>query len=150
MFNFGPGEILALFIYMKIIVEKKWYSKKLCEENPQNCYIFGENQEQQDTEDRGGGQAIIRGCGNTFGFCTKKAIDEFWTDEEYSDNIIQIETDIKRAIFIAKNHVLVFPFNGLGTGLSALPQEAPKTFLYLSKRLLEVFNYNNLEGLKTD
>lgn len=146
----GLGETLALFIYMKVIVEKEWYSIKMCKDNPQNCYIFGENQEQQDTSDRGSGQAIIRGQGNTFGFCTKKSLYEYWTDKEYSENIVQIETDIQRAVSIAKNYTLVFPYNGLGTGLSKLPQMAPKTFMYLSRRLLDVFGFNNLENLKSE
>jgi len=135
---------------MEIIVEKEWYSVKLCEENPQNCYIFGENQAQQGTLKRGRGQAIIRGCSNTFGFCTKESIDRFWTDEDYSENIIQIEKDIKSLKDLVKEYVLVFPYNGIGTGLSALPEMAPKTFLFLSRRLLDVFGYNNIANLKSD
>jgi hypothetical protein len=135
---------------MKVIVEKEWYSIKMCKDNPQNCYVFGENEEQQGTFDRGSGQAIIRGQDNTYGFCTKKSIYKYWTDTEYSDNIIAIETDIKRLVNIAKNYVIVFPYNGLGTGLSKLPYMAPKTFLYLSRRLLDVFGFNNLENLKSE
>lgn len=136
---------------MKMIVEKRWYSLKICQDNPQNLYIFGENQEQQGTLIKGGGQAIIRGCKNAYGFCTKESIDRFWTDDHYSDNIIQIETDIKTLKNLSKDfNNLVFPYNGLGTGLSALPRVAPKTFMYLSRRLLDVFGFNNLENLKSD
>ncbi len=135
---------------MEIIVEKNWYSEKMCRDNPQNIYIFGENQLQQGTNHKGGGQAIIRNCENSFGFCTKTSIAVYWNDRDYNFNVYQIEQDIKALKELSKNYTLVFPYNGLGTGLSALPQKAPKTFLYLSKRLLEVFNFNNIENLKSE
>lgn len=137
---------------MKVIVEKEWYSVKMCKDNPQNCYIFGENEEQQRRgySIRGSGQAIIRGQDNTYGFCTKKSIGEYWTDVNYSDNIICIEGDIKILLNLSKKYTLVFPYNGLGTGLSNMQQKCPRTFLYLSKRLLDVFGFNNLENLKSD
>lgn len=135
---------------MKIIVEKNWYSEKMCNDNPQNLYIFGENQVQQKTNHKGGGQAVIRPCKNSFGFCTKESITFFWNDQNYSYHINQIEKDIKELKELSKKYTLVFPYNGLGTGLSQLPQKAPKTFLYLSKRLLETFGYNNIENLKSE
>ena len=135
---------------MEIIIEKEYFSPKICRENPQNLYIFGENQAQQGTKIRGAGQAIIRGQNNAFGFCTKKSLYEYWTDEEKAENVDQIERDIKALLHFSKDFTLVFPYNGLGTGLSKLHQKAPKTFLYLSRRLLDMFDYNNLEGLKTE
>lgn len=135
---------------MNIIVEKEWYSIKMCKENPQNLYVFGENQQQQGSDKRGHGQAIIRECVNAFGFNTKKSIYEYWTDDNYPENIDSIEKDIKTLKDISHKWTIVFPLNGLGTGLSRLPQKAPRTFLYLSRRLLEVFGYNNIENLKSD
>lgn len=132
---------------MDIIIEKEYYSPKMCNDNLQNLYIFGENQEQQHRNIKGGGQAVIRKCENSFGFCTKKSISEYWTDLEYNKNIDQIESDIKLLLKLSNIYTLVFPYMGLGTGLSKLPQKAPKTFLYLSRRLLEVFGFNNLEGI---
>lgn len=134
---------------MKIIIEEL-YTRKKVEDNPQNLYVFGENEAQQGTTRIGAGQAVIRGLDNTFGFCTKESIMDFWSDKDYPNNINKIESDIKALIDKSKEfEVIVFPKMGLGTGLSALPSVAPKTFLYLSRRLLEVFGYNNIEHLKT-
>lgn len=127
-----------------------WYNRKLIIDNPDKIFIFGENEEQQGKKERGAGQAIIRDLPNTFGFRTKKSIYEYWSDENYSHNIICIEADIERLLKLSKSHILVFPKNGLGTGLSKLPLFAPKSFLYLSKRLLEVFGYNNIANLKSE
>lgn len=127
-----------------------WYNRKLVIDNPDKIFIFGENEEQQGKKERGAGQAIIRDLPNTFGFRTKKSIYEHWSDENYSHNIICIEADIERLLKLSKSHTLVFPKNGLGTGLSRLPLMAPKSFLYLSKRLLDVFGYNNLQNLKSE
>lgn len=135
---------------MQIIVEKQWYSIKLCKENPQNLYIFGENQSQQGTKSRGYGQAIIRECDNSFGFCTKNSISFYWSDKEYEYNKNQIEKDINSLKKLSEHYTLVFPYNGLGTGLSKLPQKAPLTFLYLTRRLIEVFGYNNIENLTSE
>lgn len=135
---------------MNIIVEKEYYTRKLVEENPQNLYIFGENEAQQGSIRIGGGQAVIRGLENTFGFCTKESIMDFWSDMNYANNINKIEEDIKslkaKSAFYEN---IVFPANGLGTGLSQCPKKCPRTFLYLSRRLLEVFGYNNIENLTT-
>lgn len=135
---------------MNIIVERGYYNIKKCEDNPQNLYVFGENVQQKGTKFRGHGQAEIRPCKNTFGFRTKKSIREFWSDENYNENIQYIEEDIKSLLNLSKDYTLVFPINGLGTGLSALPSLAPKTFLYMSRRLLDVFGFNNIANLKSD
>jgi hypothetical protein len=138
---------------MNIIVERQYYSPKRCKDNPQNLYIFGENEEQKGTNIRGAGQAIIRPENNSFGFCTKRSIYEYWTDEEFEDNVCCIEEDIEDIHLIMQSKQydgVVFPINGLGTGLSQLPQKAPRTFIYLCRRLLEEFDFNNLQNLKTD
>src|SRR6478735_10067820 len=118
---------------MNIIVEKEYYTRKLVEENPQNLWVFGENEAQQGTDRIGSGQACIRGLENTFGFCTKKSVVGFWSDKNYSQNINKIEEDIRNLSKKAKDtyEAIVFPANGLGTGLSQLPLMAPRSFLYL-------------------
>ena len=41
----------------------------------------------------------------------------------------------------------MFPFNGLGTGRAKLMNNAPRIFMYLTQRLLDEFNFNNMMNL---
>lgn len=125
------------------------YTEKLCQKNDKTIFIFGENQAQQNMGYKGGGQAIIRTCFNAYGFCTLSEIGKFWNDKNYSDNIIQIETDIKmiKRTLLEGFDSVCFPQYGLGTGRASMQSKCPMTFIYMSKRLLTEFNYNNLEHL---
>lgn len=121
-----------------------------CVHNPEKLYIFGENQEQKGTKVIGGGQAIIRGMPNAFGFCTLSAIGRPWTDDHVGLNIVQIEKDIADLRQIMRDFEdVVFPAYGLGTGRARMPQSCPKTFLYLCNRLLEDFQFNNIYYLES-
>ena len=127
-----------------------WYTRDIVRRNGSNCYVFGENNEQQGTKSRGFGQAVIRNLPNTFGFRTKTNIYTYWSDDKYHENIQSIEEDIKKLLEISKIYTICFPAQGIGTGLSKLPQKAQKSFLYLYKRLLDVFGYNNIANLKSE
>lgn len=125
------------------------YSTKLCQGHTDKLFVFGENQQQQNSGVKGGGQAVIRPEFNTYGFCTLSEIGRYWEDDNYSDNIIQIETDIRtiKLLLVSQFMHIVFPMYGLGTGRAGMLSSCPKTFLYMSKRLLSEFNFNNLEHL---
>lgn len=126
----------------------KNYSRQIVQENPNWLFVFGENQEQQGSNSIGGGQAVVRNLENTFGFCTLEAIGKYWSDESYPKNIVQIEKDIKDLSQKSSLYEeIVFPYYGLGTGRALMQKRCPKTFLYMCKRILEVFQFNNLENL---
>jgi hypothetical protein len=126
------------------------YSIDECLSNPDKLYVFGENEKQKGSKVMGGGQAIIRVCPNSFGFCTLSGIGESWRDKNITANKMRIELDIaelrKRSY---KYTSIVFPKHGLGTGRARMIQDAPKTFLYLCLRLLEEFDYNNMYYLSS-
>jgi len=42
--------------------------------------------------------------------------------------------------------IIVFPKDGLGTGLAKLKEHAPRTYDYLKQRLLEEFGFDNDTG----
>ncbi len=133
---------------MKIEVQKEWYSSLQCEKNPSKLYVFGDNTERLGM----GGQAKIRNERNAVGLSTKDSCGEYFSDNNFEKNKKYINDDIffiKERILNDMYEVLVFPFAGFGTGLSNMQVECPRTFLYLSERLLDEFNYNNLESLKT-
>lgn len=131
------------------IVIQKIFSIIDCTAHPDNLYIFGDNLGRIGH----GGQAIIRNCLNSKGIATKKSIWEYFSDKDLELNKVVIDQDIKNVLEDYKFYRytnLVFPFFGLGTGLSAMQSQCPKTFIYLCQRLLDVFNFNNLANLKPE
>ena len=135
-------------LQFKVEVVKR-YSVEDVKNNPNKLYIFGDNTQKQGK----GGQAIIRGNRNARGIATKwkptMEEDAFFNDEFYSENISDIKSDIEDIKIYIENHpntTLVFPKDGLGTGLAKLKEKAPKTYQYLKDRLLQEFNFNNDTG----
>ena len=133
---------------MKIEVQKEFYSSKQCRANLNKLYVFGDN------TDRIGmaGQATIRQEVNAIGLATKDTCRDYFSDNKIERNKKFINEDIYRIKESMENdmyEVLVFPAMGLGTGLSNMQRQCPRTFLYLCERLLDEFNFNNLESLKS-
>lgn len=132
---------------MEVKVIKEYYSVKMCREHPTWLFIYGDNWLSVGK----GGQAIIRDEPNSFGISSKYSCAESYSDKRMYDNrmAIKIETDLLLDI-ADKYEAIVFPFNGLGTGLAQLPKLAPRTFIHLSLVLLDKFGFNNLQGLHTN
>ena len=135
--------------YSPRIFVSKTYSIEQCRTHFDSLFVFGDN----DMRIGMGGQAIVREQVNTIGFSTKKAPGgaavDYYTDDEYKENCERIEEEIKKIWKYAEEKdykVIVFPYMGLGTGLSEMPIRCIKTFSYLCLRLAEEFSYNNLEG----
>jgi hypothetical protein len=128
------------------IVQKEWYTVEDCLANPRNLYIFGDNTKRYGK----GGQATIRDCSNSFGVATKftpsMSKDSFFTDSIECLEII--EEDLRELRELKKNYDnIVFPYDGLGTGLSDMPNKCPRLFKRFS-RILEVhFEFNNKQSL---
>ena len=115
-----------------------FFDIQMCRKNRNCLFIFGDNEEKWGN----GGQAIIRDEPNSFGIPTKKrpfqTPDSYWNDFEYERNrkIIDkyfgfLECEIRKG----KYKYIIFPKDGLGTGLAALPKKAPRTFQYLNNRI---------------
>ena len=121
---------------MKIFKFKR-FSEEKCQDLPDYLFIFGDNLMHHGR----GGQAIIRNEPNTYGIPTKKLPSRtkasYFDDSEYESNI----DHIKRAIDgIPMNYAaIVFPEDGLGTGLAELPTRAPRTYKFLVDSLNEKF-----------
>ena len=121
--------------------QKEWFSIKQCIENPDKLYIFGDNTLRAGK----GGQAQIRDCENSFGICTK------WTpttsNEAYFSDTINcleiIERDISELIKLSKDgkyKEIIFPWDGLGSGLSKMPEKCPLLYKRLNKIISKYFN----------
>ena len=119
---------------MAVITQKRIYRDDL-KQNPDVLYVFGDNTARAGM----GGQAgEMRGEPNAVGVCTKAfpsmSEHSFWNDNNYEDNIKQIDADFRRVVLhLIVGGMVVLPAEGLGTGLSELPTRAPKTHTYLSE-----------------
>lgn len=128
---------------IKIEISKAWYTKELTLSRPNALYIFGDNTLRVGMA----GQANIRPCYNATGIATKKvpgmADTDFFSDALFLQCCSKITQDIekikKRILNDNMFDTIVFPFDGLGTGLSQLPKRAPKVWLFLCEQLLKEF-----------
>lgn len=119
------------------------YSIPQCKHYNKTLFVFSDNEERSGTAD----QAVIRDQPNAIGIAVCKTFKNYYTDEEYSMNCIMIDSDIKRIKAYAEENELTsigFPKDGIGSTVGFLTVRAPKTFCYLTMRLLEEFQFNNL------
>lgn len=137
---------------IKTMISRK-FSVEQCRTNPKVLFVFGDNGLREGV----GGQAVIRGQVNAIGIITKinpgMNREDFFSDTTFEENCKLIDEDIERVKAYAKEgnfEAISFAKYGIGTGLALLPKVAPKTFLYLSDRLLTEFSFNNIEFLKSE
>lgn len=132
---------------MNQITYQKFISRKDVQQNRDRLYVFGDN----DCRKGYGGQAKeMRGESNSIGVRVKKRpsndITAYYTDKEYTYNISKIYQDFKKIKeVIAAGRIIVFPSDGIGTGLARLKQFAPNTLKYINehiKNLERIYNEN--------
>jgi hypothetical protein len=100
-------------------------------------YLFGDNEAR---EGLGGQAKECRGEKNAIGVRTKRrpsnADDSFWGDHHHDSSRYMIDEDLGPAVsYLRRGGVVVCPLDGLGTGLSDLPNRAPKTFEYIREKI---------------
>lgn len=108
--------------------------------NRDTVYVFGDNMARKGF----GGQAReMRHEPNAIGVPTKwypsMTDDAFFNDSDYENVVEVLKKDfasIKDAMQSGKK--VVFPADGLGTGLSQLPSRSPKIFSYIEKSIIEI------------
>lgn len=115
--------------YAKII------TRRMVRAAPFTMFIFGDNAERTGL----GGQAKeMRGEPNAYGIATKQSPAECWTDATFTRNKFIILEDIQKCVanFDAQlyDHI-IFPEDGIGTGLARLRESAPLTWSYLNAAL---------------
>ena len=126
---------------MRVVLFKRFWTAEDTQEYPRALFIFGDNNLGYGV----GGQAVIRRCPNALGIPTKKlpslAENAFYTDVELADNkthIMQAVERIKKALQSGKYDTLIFPKDGLGTGLAELSKRAPKTNEFLQEAIRDL------------
>jgi len=136
---------------MKVVVQEEWFSLKQCNNNPSYIYVFGDNLLRVGEA----GQAQIRSASNSIGIATKRSPsmneESFFADT--CEDHFALLNDIQRVYKIYKdpqfqNMILVFPSDGLGTGLSELPKRSPFLNNQLKMMLKNCFNIDTNEDNK--
>lgn len=120
------------------------YTDEDVKNNKNTIYVFGDNLDRKGTA----GQAVIRNNPNAFGIVTKlrpsNDDNSFMSDDSFEDNKRFIDDDINKLKTFKQK--IIFPKNGLGTGLAKLKEKAPKTYAYLKEQLLINFGFDNDTG----
>lgn len=125
---------------MPLIYQKRIYRSDL-KANPDVFYVFGDNVKRKGL---GGQAAEMRGEPNAIGIVTKWAPSlsngAFFTDADFAkvSYIINDDLSVIEAALMAGKTV-VWPLDGIGSGLSMLPQKAPAlwTAMEAARKTLE-------------
>jgi len=104
--------------------------------NPCVFYVFGDNEARKGY----GGQAFeMRGEPNSIGIPTKKTPFTFWSDRDLEDNCRILDEHFRKLhVILQRGGIVVFPLDGIGTGLSNMKEECPITWMHLEKCLEEL------------
>lgn len=121
--------------YMKII------TPETCREHPNKLFIFGDNLKSFGKS----GQAIIRDEPNAFGVPTK--IYPSWDDcaffSDIPEQIEAVKTSLRKLYKLAKDKVIVFPEDGIGTGRAKMKERSPIAYKAMCDILQEHFRIRN-------
>lgn len=117
------------------IVFAQWIERDMVRAAPEARFVFGDNVARIGY---GGQAAAMRNEPNAIGVATKRypsiAAYDYFSDDEPSDRRI-VDADIDRvAAALAEGRIIFVPRDGLGTGLSELPQRAPKLHQHIVER----------------
>lgn len=125
------------------LVHQKLIRRADLRANPESLYVFGDNLERWGL----GGQAYaMRGESNAVGIPTKRSPAVFLTDDDY-DAVLPIWTaDFNLLAWALKaGRTVVWPADGIGTGLAALPDRAPNLWKLLEQFKQTLVQYANLD-----
>ena len=123
------------------VLRRKWITRADLKANRDSLYVFGDNMVRTG---RGGQAAAMRGEPNAFGIPTKwypsNDVWAFFTDVDFTTDSI-----VSWTLTGAFNHLtevlhdgytVVIPMDGLGTGLSRLPETAPTIAHFIDQQIL--------------
>jgi hypothetical protein len=128
------------------VIFQKYISNEDLRRNPQILYVFGDNVQRKG---RGGQAAAMRGEPNAVGVATKYAPTMQGTFIEEPNAIVNqnriIDQDMKPLFDqVRRGGIVVWPSDGIGTGLAALPLKAPSTWEHLQSKLTALIRAGQL------
>jgi len=129
---------------VKIEICEHRYTTLLLQQNQDKVFVFGDNMVRRGCK----GQAIIRGCPNSFGIATKRLPNttnaSYFSDRQ--DEMRCVINDLRRLWCIGQSRVIVFPVAGIGTGLAEMRERSPLVWEKMCEILEEHFGFDNRGG----
>lgn len=120
---------------MALILQSRIYRADL-RANPHVLYIFGDNERRVGL---GGQAAEMRGEPNAIGVATLAAPGVFWTESDAHRQCAVLDRDLAPAFAaLATGLTVVFPLDGIGSGLARLEAAAPSTWAHLQGRIADL------------
>lgn len=115
---------------MPLLFQKRIYRDDL-RANPDVLYVFGDNEARVGM----GGQAgEMRGEPNAVGVPTLAAPGQPWREDDADRQCKVIDKNLAPVIkALTQGKTVVFPLDGIGTGIAELERRAPSTFAYLCR-----------------
>ena len=118
----------------------KHISRPMVRSQPDTLFVFGDNILRKGY---GGQAAAMRGEPNSVGIPTKKAPSNqdaaFFTDGDFEAAKIEIDLAISRLKeHLKSGGLVVWPEDGIGTGLADLENRAPEIWEYLEECRLQI------------
>lgn len=122
------------------LILQKWISRADLIANPTVVYLYGDNEARCGL----GGQAKeCRGETNSHGVATLKSPGEFWNEDSVARQCAVLDTDFAPVFQALRDgKIVVFPLDGIGTGLADLKRQSPTTFAYLQTKIEQMKEYN--------
>ena len=128
------------------LICREFYTEDMCRNNPDKLFIFGDNLIGKGKK----GQAIIRDFPNSFGIPTKRlpSMDDNAFFGDRPDEEEALKDALKRLWMLhRKGYTIVFPQNGIGTGLAKMDLKSPILSDRLSKWLMANFGFQNKDPI---
>lgn len=117
---------------MPLILQRRIYRADL-KANPRAIYIFGDNEARYGL---GGQAAEMRGEPNSIGVATLTAPGTFWTEANIDHQCGVLDADLTPVLgLLRQGRFIIFPLDGIGTGLADLARRSPTTFAHLETRI---------------
>ncbi len=113
-----------------------WIVRADLQSQPDALFAFGDNEGRYGL----GGQAReMRGEPNAVGIATLKAPGVFWSDDEADRQCAVIDADMAPLFAaLADGRTVIWPADGVGSGLADLQNRSPKTWAHLQARVAEL------------
>jgi hypothetical protein len=117
---------------MPLILQSRVYRVDL-KANPGAIYAFGDNCERIGY---GGQAAEMRDEPNAVGIATLWGLGEFFDEARSADQCAVIDADMEPLFeALRQGRIVVFPLDGVGTGIADLATRSPTTFAHLQQRI---------------
>lgn len=117
------------------------YTVEKCRQNPEKMFVFGCNLAGYGTA----GQACIRREPNAFGIPTKRypsmEVGAFFKDRDCERK--HLLKALRELYTLGRHTTIVFPQNGIGTGMAKMKQSSPKLFAEMNDILFKHFGIKN-------